>query len=217
MATAWNSTAEAITSLRTFLHDGPKDRLVKQKMVVGAVDGVNKDYFTFEDRLIDGTLVVTVNFDVVTATVTDLIAGEFTCDTAPPIDATVRARYYFQFFLDEELTEAITDGCIQILQVDSVTKIPLEMRNAVLFYAGGMAYQKQAMRWAERMSHKFLLEEEPLQAEILARSNMFGSIADKLYKRGEWFRDDIYKSAGRRNVPAFGVYKPNVRAIGAVR
>lgn len=213
----WSSIANAVVDLRTFLHDGPKDRLVKQKLVVGAIDGVNTEFFTFEDRLVSGTLVVTVDFNSVAVTVDDLITGEFHTTTAPPQDSTVRARYFFQYFLDSELEEALNEATIQINQVEDITKLDPAMKNAALFYAGGFGYQKQAMRWAERMSHKFLLEEEPLQAEVLARSNMFQTLADKLYARGEKFRDDIYKRAGRRNVPSFGVYKPHVGTVGPRR
>ena len=45
--------------------------LVKQKIVVGAVDGVNTQFFTFEDRIIGSTLVVTVSFVPVAVTVDD--------------------------------------------------------------------------------------------------------------------------------------------------
>jgi hypothetical protein len=213
----WTTLANAITDLRRFLHDGPQDRLVKQKIVVGAVDGVNTQFFTFEDRIIAPSLIVTVDFTPVTVTVDDPITGEFHTDSPPARDTTVRAQYFFQYFLDSELEEALNFAMIQVLQVEDVTTCPVEMKYAVMHYAGHFAYQKQAMRWAERMSHKFLLEEEPLQAEVLARSNMFNSIATKLLDNGERLRDDIYKRAGRRNAPAFGVYKPQIPPVGPRR
>lgn len=213
----WTIAANAVNDLRRFLNDGPQDRLVKQKIVIGAIDGSNTEFFTFEDRIVDTSLVVTVNFTPVTAVVDDAVQGLFHTAVPPVIDDTVRARYFYQYFLDDELLEALNMGADQINQVDDVTKSDPTMKNAILFYAGGFAYQKQAMRWAERMSMKFLVEEEPLQAEALNRSNLFKQISDGLYKRGEWFRDDVYKRAGRRNIPAFGVYKPNVRPVGTVR
>jgi hypothetical protein len=210
----WTALANVVSDLRTFMHDGPKDRLVKQKMVLGAVDGENTQFFTFEDRIIATTLIVTVDFVPVTITLDDAITGEFHTVNPPPMNKTVRAQYFYQYFLDSELQEALEMTEDQVLQGNDVTLTPVGLKLAVLHYAGAFGYQKQAMRWAERVSHKFLLEEEPLIAEALARSNMFARIADTLLKNGEHFRDDFYKGAGRQFKPSFGVYRPRIGPIG---
>lgn len=210
----WSSLANVVSDLRTFLHDGPLDRLVKQKMVVGAIDGVNTQFFTFEDRIIGSSLIVTVDFVPVSFTLDDNITGEFHTTVPPAMNTTVRAQYFYQYFLDSELEEALEMTEDQVLQGNDVTGTPVGLKLAVLHYAGSFGYKKQAMRWAERVSHKFLLEEEPLIAEALARSNMFAKIADTLLKNGEHFRDDFYKGAGRQFKPSFGVYRPRIGPIG---
>lgn len=214
---SWPSVAAAVADLRTFLNDGPQDRLVKQKIVVGAVDGVNTQFFTFEDRIIGSTLVVTVSFVPVSVTVDDEVTGEFHTAVAPDRDTTVRAQYFYRYFLDSELQAALQATAEQLLDVDDVSQTPGGMKLAALHYAGAFAYQKQAMRWMERLSHKFLLEEEPLQNEALARSNMFRDMANNLLKNGEHFRDDYYKTQGRQLRPAFRVYRPRIGMIGPVR
>lgn len=211
---SWPSIAAAVADLRVFLNDGPQDRLVKQKLVVGAIDGVNTQFFTFEDRIIGSTLVVTVSFVPVPVTVNDEVTGEFRTDTPPDRDSTVRAQYFYRYFLDAELEVALESTAEQLLDVDDITKTPGGMKLATLHYAGAFAYQKQAMRWMERLSHKFLLEEEPLQNEALARSNMFKDMANNLLKNGEHFRDDFYKTQGRQLRPAFRVYRPRIGMIG---
>jgi hypothetical protein len=214
---SWPTVADAVANLRTFLNDGPQDRLVKQKIVVGAVDGVNTQFFTFEDRIIGSTLVVTVSFVPVAVTVNDEVTGEFHTATAPDRDATVRAQYFYRYFLDQELEVALQATAEQLLGVDDVTQTPGGMKLAALHYAGAFAYQKQAMRWMERLSHKFLLEEEPLQNEALARSNMFKDMANTLLKNGEHFRDDYYKTQGRQLRPAFRVFRPRIGVVGTSR
>ncbi len=217
----WPSVAAAVTNLRTFLNDGPLDRLVKQKLVVGAVDGVNTQFFTFEDRIIGSTLAVTVSFVPVVVTVNDSVTGEFHTATPPDRDTTVRAQYFYQYFLDSELELALQMAVEQLVDVDilasGTARVPEGMKLAALHYAGAFAYQKQAMRWMERLSHKFLLEEEPLQNEALARSNMFRDMAKDLLRNGEHFRDDFYKTQGRQLRPAFRVYRPRIGPVGPVR
>lgn len=210
-----NGLTQAVTDLRVFLHDGPNDRFVKQKIVAGAVDGANTEFFTFEDRILnDARFQVTVDFQLVAAVIDDAIEGRLHTTLPPAEGTTVRARYFFQYFLDSDLQQALQDGAIQCLDTDQIVQVPLGMEYAVMNYAGHFAYQKQSMRWAERMSHKFLLEEEPLINEALNRSNLFQRIANDLIKNGEHFRDDFYKRKGRQFIPSFGVYKPRIGAIG---
>ena len=216
----WLSVAQATVDLRRFLSDGPLDRPVKSKQVVGVVDGANKVFFAFDDRLIPGTLRPTVDYtDVAIGSfaVTDAALGIFTLTTAPTSGQTVRARYYFQYFLDEELDEALELAAGEITESDDITTIASGFKQAALNFAGHFAYQKLAIKWAQRMSQRFLLEEEPLNAEILTRSNMFRDIARDLRSAGLDMRDDFYKRHGRRHAPSYGMIKPNIPPIGPRR
>jgi hypothetical protein len=217
----WNVLANAVDDLRSFLRDGPRDRFVKQKMVVGAVDGVNAEFYTFEDRIIDDVnFVITVDFLPVAAVLQDSIEGRFITTAPPPENSTVRARYYFQYFLDHDLELGLQFAVSQMLQFDDLTLlggVGPGLKFAALNYAGSYAYQQQAMRWVDRMSHKFLLEEEPLQNDAMTRTNMFQQTSDKLLRTAEHLRDDFYKRAGRQFVPSMGIYRPRITQIGPRR
>src|SRR5215467_6510349 len=93
----WTSAAAARASLRTFINDGPQDRAVKGKQVFGPVDGTNTQFITWEDRLVPGTLVVSINLTDVPAnqvTEVDDVMGIFTLAQAPAPQQFVRARYF---------------------------------------------------------------------------------------------------------------------------
>ena len=51
MGSAWQTQAAARADLRKFLNDGPLDRPVKNKQVIGVVDGSNKEFMTWDDRI----------------------------------------------------------------------------------------------------------------------------------------------------------------------
>jgi hypothetical protein len=214
---AWPDYAAAIADLRRFVSDGPQDRPVKLKQVVGVVDGVNTTFTLFDDRIVPGSLTVSVDYTTVGATLVDPVLGLVVTDTPPPVGSTVRAAYYFQYFLDDELQEALDLAVGEITESDQITSIAFGFKLAALNLAGAFAYQKQAMRWAQRMSARFLLEEEPIQAENLARSNMFRDIARDLLRQGRELRDSVYTRHGRRNAPAFAVYKPAIPPVGPRR
>lgn len=213
----WPDYTTAIADLRRFVSDGPQDRPVKLKQIVGVVNGVNKTFLIFDDRILPGSLVVTVDDAVVSATLTDPVTGIFETDTPPPVGSTVRAAYYFQYFLDEELKQALELAIGEVTESESITSISPGFKLAALSFAGSFAYQKQAMRWAQRMSSRFLLEEEPVQAETLTRSNMFRDIARDLLRQGRELRDNFYQRHGRRNAPSFAVYKPRIPSVGPRR
>ena len=212
----WTSAASARASLRTFVNDGPQDRPVKGKQVFGSVDGTNRQFITWEDRLVPGTLVVSINLTDIPAvqvTETDNVMGLFTLTTAPAAQQIVRARYYFQYFLDAELDEALRQSAIELVEVDDITVVPMTLYNAALNYGGHFGYQKQAIRWAQRMSQRFLLEEEPTSEDLQARPNHFLQIAKEYYKQAVVMRDGAYMRKGRRNAPAFAINKPRLRPL----
>lgn len=220
---AWPDVATAVSELRVFLNDGPSDRPVKRKKLVGTVEGTNTQFFVFEERLVmasalPGGVAIIISIDDTDlpnnkVQVSDPLMGEIDLVDPPPSGSTVRGRYYYQYFLDSELQLALgyaideAAGLTDVIQVDNGFKM------TVMNYAGYWAYEKQAMRWAQRMSQKFLLEEEPVQQEVLARSNMFRDIAKDLRAAGDSMRANVYKRKGRREAPAFGFYKPVIPRI----
>src|SRR5262245_2091787 len=151
----WPDLGVAVAELRAFLNDGPVDRPVKSKQVVGQVDGSNTIFMTWEDRVLPGTLIPSINFvDVAASGYTELdpLMGRFQLATAPQLGSTVRAHYYFQYFIDEDLAEAMRMACGEVLQTEDPTGIPIGLKQTTLSFGGYFAFQKQAIRWATRMS-----------------------------------------------------------------
>jgi len=214
----WTDLAVAISDIRAFVNDGPFDKLVKQKALIGEVNGSNDIFMTFEDRL---TTVqkITVDFiDIGPAfTLIDAIQGFIQLTTPPAPSSVVRAAYYYQFFLDSELTEAVTMATGEILGTEDPTQVPIGLKQATMAMAGYFGFTKQSIRWATRMSMKFLLEEEPVKAETMNRSNLFGQIAKSYFDQARTMRDDYYKRQSRSLAPAFGMFKPRIPTIGPRR
>lgn len=213
----WTSVAEARGELRAFLNDGPQDRPVKNKLVIGAVDGVNQVFFTFDDRIVAGT--IAFSFDFVEQpsgiiTDSDLVQGRFVLTPPPPENVGVRARYYWQLFLDSELDEALRLAAGEIHETDDITTVEPGLKNAALHYAASFAFTKQHTRWiVQRQSEKFLLLESPVDNGAQQRANEFKDAAAAYYKMANELRDAFYQRHGRRHAPAFNVYKPRIPSI----
>jgi len=85
--------------LRAFLNDGAQDRPVKNKQLIGVVDGVNTSFLTFDDRVVPGSLVVTVDLAQVPATLNDPVMGIIIVTTTPPAQqTTVRGHVLLSVF-----------------------------------------------------------------------------------------------------------------------
>jgi len=223
----WPDTATAIAELRSaVLSDGPSDRHVKDKMVLLPVDGTNKTFQTMEDRLVSPAagspiaapgVIVRVNYDPVAVTSVDYLGGSVTLTTAPAAGKDVKAEYYYQYFLDAELQTALERAAGMILGSADFLLIQDSLKLGCQYLAASIAYQKQAARWVERLSQKYMLQEQPLDTDTMARPNLFQSLANSYYKLGIAARDDFYTRQGRRNAPAFGRYAPRIPPIGPVR
>ena len=216
----WADLPTAVAALRAFLDDGPTDRPIKAKQVRGTVDGVNQTFTTWEDRLVVNTLVASID-DVDqpggSLTVLELIMGRFSLTPAPPTGSVVRAHYYFQYFTDSDLEEAMREACGEVLQIENPDGIPIGLKQSTLNFGAFFAFTKQSIRWATRMSGRFLLQEEPIDAETMNRSNLFKDLADGFFDKARVMRDDFYMRHSRRQAPAFAVFKPRIGQIGPRR
>lgn len=213
----WPNLATATSELRTYLNDGPFDRPVKQKKLIGEVDGTNTEFFAFEERVVVGSMNASVEFTPVASVLSDPILGLVTITPAPQRGGTVRGRYYYQYFTDAELSESLSHACGQVISTEDVTQISIGLKEPVLAYAGYFAYTKQSIRWAQRMSQKFLLDEDPLNQENNNRSNLFKSLAKGFMDDARIMRDDFYKRQSRALAPAAGVTKLRIPWIGPRR
>lgn len=222
----WPDAAAAVAELRQFLSDGPSDRHVKDKKVLLPVDGTNVTFQTLEDRLVTPAagspipapgVIVRVDYQPVTVSSVDYLGGLVTLATAPPGSADVKAEYYYQFFLDIELTNALELASSMIIGGPNYLLIADTFKMATLYLAASVGYQKQAARWVERITNKYMLQEQPLDAETMGRSNLFQSLANNYYKQGISARDDFYTRQGRRNAPAWRQTHPRIPPVGPIR
>lgn len=221
---AWPDLATAASDLRTYLNDNPTDRPIKQKIAIGEVDGYNINYFTFDDRLVAGTLGVTIDFIAAalatpprTVTLLDPVMGHFTLDPAPAPSQVVRCNYYFQLFLDADITEALNRAMGQVFDTADITTIPIGLGQVVLNFGGYFAFTKASIRWAERKSKQFIVEEEPVVQETLNRANHYKDLAKKYMDEARILRDDYYRRQSRSLAPAAAMFKPRISRIGPVR
>jgi len=220
---AWPDAATARSELRAFLNDGPTDRPIKSKILIGPVDGVNRAFYTFEDRIVLGSLVASIEFvdlptqGVTTATLVDSVIGLISLDAPPPQQTTLRARYYFQYFLDAELDEALRNASGELQESDDITLTPFGLKNSAMNFAGYFAFTKMAIRWAQRMSERLILEDSPVEGGNVGTSNLFNQLAQSYLKNAILLRDSLYMRHGRRNAPAFSVFKPRIPIIAPRR
>lgn len=217
---AWASAAAAREDLRVFVNDGPQDRPFKGKMLLGVVDGTNREFLTFEDRLVPGSLVPSIDYAELPAgqwSEVDPVIGHIQLAAAPTAGQSVRARYYCRYFLDGDLDAALQLAGGQMDESADVTLISQGLRAATLSYAASFAFRKQSIRWAERMSDRLLLNDAPVDGQSNGRSNEFANLARDYLRDGLALRTSFYQSNGRRNIPAFAMLKPRIASIGPRR
>jgi len=222
----WPDLPTAVLDCRRFVNDTPVDRFVKEKIVVGPADGTNTNFFAWDTRFVGSTLVVTLDFvPVPFASVTqtlgfsgattpfDLglnITGQFTLATPPAPTTTVRAGYFWVYFLDTEITESLQNAANEINEQDDPTILPAGIKLAALNFAGSFLYSRLSIRWAQKMSNQFLMIEEPQDRENMQRPNMFMQISKQMWDQGVKLRDGFYMRHGRRNAPAFNRFYPRI-------
>lgn len=189
-------------------------------MLVGVVDGANRTFFTFEDRLVPGSLVPSIDYADVTAgqwTEVDPVIGEIQLTTPPTAGQSVRARYFCRYFLDGDLDAALQLAVGQIVESEDVTLVSQGLRASTLSFAAGFAFRKQAIRWAERMSDRLLLNDAPVDGQSNGRANEFANLARDYTRDGVAMRTSYYQSNSRRETPAFAMVKPRIAPIAPRR
>lgn len=206
---AWTA-ADALIELRTLLSDGPQDKRVHQKRVLGIIDGTNRAFKTFETRIVSGTLAVTVDAVAVpSVTLSDAVTGDFTIDPpapAPAAGSVVRASYYWRHFLDAEIDTLLgflRQGARMVGVDDPLTLSDL-LKPSVLQYAASFAYQRLAVRWMEDRSGEYLMEDAPGDG-VRARLETFQSLAASAMERGNRLRESVHTRFGQREVPVIAV------------
>ncbi len=221
---------EAIAELRQLLSDGETDKRSTKKKLLGNIDGVNTTFTTYDKHIIEDTLEVFINDNVVTASLTDPNSGEVELTSAPSGNMKLTASYYWQWWTDVELQNFLNKGAESVGQVDGTNtgggssdvaylQIPQGVRTAALYYAAGHANQKLIQYMMNRRhSGEFLLEQDKGGDEgfALIIQQMRGEMND-MFKQAQQFRDDFYRRQGRRNAPVVAVKLGRTKNYGPRR
>ena len=140
------------------------------------------------------------------------VRGEFQLTalggTAPASNALVKAGYFYQQHFDSELTFFLLQAA-QLVNATAASSVPLGLQQAALNFAGAMAHERLAVRWQQRKSDQFMLQEAPqLSTEYEARITFHKQQAQDMYARGLAMRRDYYElSLDRGRKPSFGIFK----------
>lgn len=200
----------AISELRELTNDNATDKLRFRKRCVGAVNGTNTTFKTFEFRrntnfigaafplgvyLSDGSTAATVTFD-------DPSSGVFTLSVAPTTADFVEATYYIQYFLDSELTDFLGHAANWLISSNDFTSIPAGLQPSALKYAAGDAYEMLSDKFQDHLSDTFMLEDAPNEKQT--------NLVEHFQKRSEYFkkaateaRDEYYTRQGQALQPLF--------------
>ena len=205
---AWTT---ALSDLRNLLSDNVTDRYCYRKKVFGQINGVNLSFKTFEFRRVTnftsavtplGVYISGVRVLDTNVTIDDVASGEFTlAASVVPVDGQiVQATYYTQQFLDSELTSFLTNACQSFLQLGSdFTQIDPALIEAALHYAAGNGLKKLSMRWSQRASDAFLLEDVP-KKEAIGLADTISKLGMDYIKLATSLRDSAYTNRGGQSL-----------------
>lgn len=218
----------SVADLRTLLSDGPTDKLRFRKAIVGEIDGANKFFKTFEFRRIEDftNVALAAPFGVykktrATGAVVRLTSVDFTSDdpdtgvfelvAAPAIGTSLEATHHVQWYTDAEITEFIGQACQWLLSVDSPLNIPDGLQPCVLQYGAHLAYQKMAIRWRERHSDVFRMEDAPKNENAQSPTQEFLMMAKHFGDQATKLRNTYYERQGQNLQPLHGTIAGSVR------
>lgn len=207
------SYSTAITELRQILSDTSTHKKATRKKIFGNVNGDNAEFITYDKRILEDTVEVFVDGLAVDFEVTDAVAGKLTLKDAPTSNSKVEASYYFQWWLDDELTTFLNKGAELTGQFSTSTpdkaylQILPGLKNAALYFAASEATTSLIHYLINREhSEEFLVEQDGNDDSNF--SEMIKALKDlgkDYWERAKWHRDDYYKSLGKRELPAFAV------------
>lgn len=216
MSTPWTSSN---ADLRALLSDQGNDRHAYRKRVFGKINGTNTTFKTFETRRV-GTLVgavaplgAYVDGSLVAVASDTPVVGEFVLAAAPLDGSVVEATYYYQWFLDVELSVFLKNAAQWIGVGDDVTKVEDGLQPAALHFAAQEAYHKIAVRWAERWSEMYLLEDRPSESNNDSIVDTYRNLSKDFRMKAEALRSGFYGRNDQSNAPLFASIRGNVKDL----
>lgn len=188
--------------LRRLLADTDSDHLIKEKKVFGAIDGSNRTFYTFDDRLLASgyqsvcakPLRLFYDQAEVAASgihVTDQLRGEFQVMSMPAAGTEVLASYYYQNHLDTELDFYMQQAVLQ-MNATSTSNVQDGLQQATLQYAASLAYQRLAERWMRRKSEQWMLHDEPARNAADEASKFYQDMAKQALEMALALRKSFY-------------------------
>ena len=213
--------------LRRLLNDDAQGNLVKHKRIFptrgGRADGRVSIFVTLEDRLVapvggqagvsqplrifqqDPVTLAEIEMAASGIVVLDAVRGEFTLMGLAPSGVDLYASYYWQQFLDADLTFALQQAAQQCA-VNDVTLVPGGLQLTALSIAAALAHRKAAQRWGFRKSEQFLLEDAPSQDQLNEMVTFHSDQATSFMSDGMATRTAYYKDRlGQAQQPAYGL------------
>lgn len=215
------SYTQAITELRQLLGDTANDKRSSRKKLIGNVDGDNKKFRSYDKRIIEDTLEVFVNNQLVSASVDSANSGEIVLTTAPDPNSKVEASYYWQWWNDDELKTFLKLGSESLGIVDETNSaiwesVPPGLRGSLLYYSAAHSVRRQIMYMINRRhSGEFLLEQDKGGDEgfadlLRALENTYTMFS----KTAKSERDDFIQKRGQQLNPSFKLKAGNSGQYG---
>jgi len=149
----WESSA-ARKSLRTLLADNDGDKFEFKVPIYPVPDGHTKDFSLGRTRILEGSLTLYLDGAIIQDGDIDnfeVDTGVVSLVTAPPPSGALLASFGYQWFSDEQLDEAVIQGC-QTLSFETVPLVsPVGLRPVALDFAAYHAYMMMAAIEAEEI------------------------------------------------------------------
>lgn len=209
----------AVVDVRKIISDGATDKLAYRKKVMNLINGVNLTFKTFEFRRVSdftspsGPIGVFLNDASVSVTSDDVGSGEFVLSAAPVDGDVLTATYYWQWFLDSELDEFLTDAAEWIGVGSDYTNITEDLRPAAKEFAAHKAYQKLVSKMAVNLAETYQLYDAPDKKRFDPVS-MYMKISKDKYDLALKLRDDVYDGRkGQAKAPRSVTISGTVRDV----
>lgn len=215
---AWTTATD---ELRTFLSDGPTDKLRHRKKVFGECNGTNVLFKTLEFRRVTNFTSDTVPLGIwkngvllAPADVANDYVGEgdFELVTAPVDGDLIEATYYCQWFLDSEITTFLTYGSNFLGFGGDYTQTPSGLQPALIHFAAGEAYQKLALKWAEWTADTYRLDDNPREKQSSVM-DQYLKLSEAMRKKAGELRKSYYERNDQGSAPLFGISLGSVRKM----
>lgn len=216
----------AINELRQMLMDTEFNKASHHKRLIGAVDGTNTLFVTYDKKLVERTVRIFVDLDEVPFDIVDVIAGEIQLGEAPAINSKVNYSAYWQFWLDTELKNFLNKGAETCgiwndgtVPDDAYLKIYPGLKHAALYFACETALSAQINYLVNRRhSEEFNVEQDGNNDEAFSYTiEAMQKSADSYFKKAFTLRDDFFKGQGARFRPSFGIKRGQSKGYGPKR